>query len=639
MNEIKDGNITVPGNSLDTTQNGQPVIEDEAAICTRISNWFDESKRWMEARRTRWRKNEKLYFNDVPVQGSILSDSAMKLQFAIPFAVIETEMPIINDYFPSFDVIPREENDLFFADMMQKRKDQVCREGHFKYNALDTVKDNLIYGNGLFYVSPVLKDLPDGTKQYTNKLEFLPVDLFTWFPCPNSRGMDIMTKARYHIFAVPMHVDDIKRMYGKDVPAEGNLDDYRSFKLINLESATTSGDKNIANMALVKECYYYDANLEQYPNGRVTVTAGNTLLGDEAIIGSNIGFFLIANYKSPHHLFGIGEPEMIKTLKAALDQVMSSIGENINKTGNPQRKIKRSWLKDLTNKILGLPGEDIVVNSMDDVQWEQPPGLPASTFQYVEYLLKLVDVITGVQDVTQGRQPTGITAASAITALQNAAQTRIRYKIEKDVKPWIVDIGKYVIELLQMLDEEVISIRTAGVNKQYEFAKYDPTGMYLPDGQQVPLEQQVAPPEGAKTIKDTNFDIDVVAGIELPQDREANEEKAFKLFEVGALDVEGLLKMLNIPNRQDLIKNYDRKQQQDIVTQRIEGLNVITPEFEKLISSANVQNGEWVGSKEELQLAELLKEFPELLGTDGFQILDATKKQRLMAIFLQPKMV
>jgi hypothetical protein len=303
---------------------------------------------------------------------------------------------------------------------------------------------------------------------------------------------------------------------------------------------------------------------------------------------------------------------MIKTLKAALDQVMSSIGENINKTGNPARKIKRSWLKDLTKKIMGIPGEDIVVNSMDDVQWQDVPGLPASTFEYINLLLKLIDSVSGIQDVTQGRQPTGITAASAIRALQEAAQTRVRYKISKDIAGIVVATGKYIVNLLQTFDKEIIKIRTSTSTTDYQFVTYDPIGKYNAQGELT---------EEGKSIKDTQFDIDIVAGVELPAGRVAAEERAIQLFQIGA--------------RQEVVDDYNKRQQIQIVTQRIEQLNEITPQFDELITHANSGNGEWTGSKDEEQLALLIKQFPELLGTDGFQGLPVENKQRLLVMFLQ----
>src|SRR5690606_41812412 len=85
------------------------------------------------------------------------------------------------------------------------------------------------------------------------------------------------------------------------------------------------------------------------------------------------------------------------------------------------------WIKD-TNS--GVKSEDltnqeglvITKNPGSEVRRDPPPPLPNSLFQLYLQVQRNMETISGVHDVTQGRRPTGIAAASAIAQLQEAGQ-------------------------------------------------------------------------------------------------------------------------------------------------------------------------------------------------------------------------
>lgn len=595
----------------------QGAHEQDQAIINQLETWFLESKTHTDTQRDRWRKNERLYYN----QGGdfTVPRGATKLKFGLPMAIIETEMPIVKDFLPNFDVMALDKNDEWYADQMQTRKDEALRDCDFADTFLDGVHDSKIYSNGLVYLAPDF----DSAGNYLG-LKADCVDIFTWFPSPDATGMDIRTEAEYHIFVTPMSVRKVAIKYRVEVQGEGLIDEFKCFRYVD---GSEQDNAHVMNMALIKECYRMDPDTKKYPNGRVTVWVGNKKLHDGPI-KERMPYFMIPNYKTAHSIFGMGETELVKTQVKCLNQVMSAIADSINKTGNPIRKVVKTWWSNKFNAIAGIAGEEVVVNKQSDVQWENPPNVPKYIFEFINLLMKLVDVVTGIHDVTEGRKPAGIESGRAILALQEAAQARIRYQIAKTYAKIMKDMGRYAIDVLQEYDKDAKSIRKMADDGGYTYVDYDPVGLYkIQDG------KGVEDKEGGKSIKDTNFDIEIVAGASQPAGRVAIEERAMYMFEKGVYGVEEVVKNISDSDKQAIVNNYYRRQGIQDLAARFDQRNEAYTDFKKLTEKARNVPEEWVDSIEEKRAAGMLLVFPDFVETDEFNYLPMTFKKRLLLVF------
>lgn len=592
----------------DTTDTIQdPAVLDDAALVAQREEWFNKSKTWMEPKRARWRKNLELYNGDIEL---VIPHNSVKVLFNIPLAVIETEMPVIADYLPSFDIMPTDKDDIEYADAMQKRKDQLAAMGKLKHATLQAIKDSLKYSDGLMRIMPKMAKGADGEERFRG-YEAQALDVFTWFPSPDATGMELGKDCRYHIFATPMHVDIVFKQYRKKVEPEGLLDDFRSFS----KDDGTQNDKNV-DCVLLKECYAMDADSAKYPCGRYTVWANGMLLVDDPLWDGaefaddedyrpGMPVFKISNYGSHDTLFGIGETYLVRTQTQTLNEVMSACAETIKKTGNPARKVMKSWVAAFNKAIGGYAGENIEVNSMGDVVWDNPPSIPASTFQFVNLTMELTDVVTGVHDVMQGKNPTGITAASAIQALQEAAQARVRFKIAHEISRFTEDVGRFVVWLMKTYDRERTMIRDTDEAGQPVFVEYDPS------------------------IENTGrFDVEVVAGASIPTGRVATEAVATEKFEKGIYGIEEYAKMSSEPDKAGLVKAWYERQGLGQAKQRMGELQQAQQALGQLVQTMEE------GSPEEDQVAQILQQFPELLGTPEFQGMIPATAERLLQVFV-----
>ena len=597
-------------------------VADVAERIPQIRNWLDRSKKARDTQASRWRKNERLYYGNHWPSPSKGSESQSRMVFNFPLAVVETILPIVNDFQPTIDVMPREKNDIFFAEMMQKRFQQIAEETDLYGKIIQAVKDSLIYSNGFIQILPVLSD--EGAFK---GFDIQVVDPFSVVPHPYANDLDLKS-GEYFMFAVPMETSRIYREFGIKVPADGKLDDYRAYQKSDdnggIESSTAESDYD---MALVIECYSNEQDTEKYPNGRHTVVVGDQLIVDEPLELYRMPVFMVSNYKSPHNFWGIGETDLVRTQTKAINEVFSSIHENIRKMGNPVRKVTQRAKGQMTRPITGAPGEEITVVDPNDVTFESPPPLPGYIQNHIGQIGQYMESISGINDVTQGRKPGGVTSGRAIVALQEASQTRQRFKINNEVARMTKEIGEFMVQMVLTFDEEIRSIRERDAEGQFEFTEYNPMAVYDADG-----NEEGTPkfnPGTAKILQDSEFDVNVTTGSRYAQGRVANEERALELFQLGVYGIEEVVNALNISDKQDTIQNWYVRNQQVPPQQQVQQAEQAQEQLGMAVSQV-MEEGP--GGPAEESLAQMIISNPTLAESPDFQQLPGNIQERILTV-------
>jgi len=603
----------------------EQALDQEADASERIPqvrSWLDKSKKARASQADRWRKNERLYYGRHWANPSKGTESQSRMIFNFPLAVVETILPIINDFQPTVDVMPREKNDIFFAEMMQKRFQQIVEETDLYGQILQAVKDSLIYSNGFLQILPSLTE-----EGVFKGFDIQVIDPFTVVPHPYATDLDLKA-GEYFMFAVPMETSRIFREFGVKVSADGKLDDYKAYQKVTdnggIESANAESDYD---MALVIECYSNESDKEKYPNGRHTVVVNDKLIVDEPLELYRMPLFMVSNYKSPHNFWGIGETELVRTQTKAMNETFSAINENIRRMGFPIRKVTQRAKGQLTRPITGAPGEEITVVDPSDVTFESPPPIPGYIQNYIAQVGQFMENITGVNDVTQGRKPGGVTSGRAIVALQEASQTRQRFKINKEVSRLTKEIGEYMVQMILTFDEEIKSIRQRDAEGSFEFTEYNPMAVYDADGNEEGTPE--FNPGTAKRLADSEFDVDVTNGSRYAQGRVANEERAMELYQAGIYGIEEVVNALNVSDKQDIIQNWYVRNQMVSPQQQVQQAEELQQQLGMLIE-AIMQEG--MGGPAEEQLAQLIMANPALAETPDFQQLPGEIQDRIITV-------
>src|SRR5690606_13445253 len=155
-------------------------------------------------------------------------------------------------------------------------------------------------------------------------------------------------------------------------------------------------------------------------------------------------------------------------------------------------------------------------------------------------LMRNMETITGVHDVTQGRRPGQVTAASAIAMLQEAGQARIRDKA-RNLEDMIRRVGRLMVSRILQFYTPGRIIRIRGQGGAQEFLQWDPTQVHH------------------------GLDFNVEAGSSLQMNEQLRYQLALELFQAGAIDVQGLLEVSNFPQRDEIIQRMQQQQAMQMI--------------------------------------------------------------------------
>jgi len=225
--------------------------------------------------------------------------------------------------------------------------------------------------------------------------------------------------------------------------------------------------------------------------------------------------------------------EQIEILGKEINKKISQVAAYIDKTVKPTLIMPKTAGIE-AHMISNLPGQtwypiSHVVSQY--IRYMQIPSLPSDFYVYIELLLRLVDNITGIQDVTEGRKPKGISAASAIIALQEKAQTMFREKI-RNYDMALEEKGRMWISLMQNWYTEERKLRLSGkaLEQLGQFGSFRGTEM-----------------QGEYTFE-------VVPGSTLPKSLFVRLEQSVQLFNAGVIDQKAILEAFDWPGAEEVIR-------------------------------------------------------------------------------------
>jgi hypothetical protein len=581
-----------PNAETPTSQGYQPNTEEKKTL-KMVETLFEEAKKDRKQFDENWLEYYKYFRGKQWKQDRPSYRHSEVINFV--FQTIQSQVPIMTDAKQRIEFVAQDPSDAEFAKILDDVADSDWTYGNWTYSLAEMLYDGHILGTGLGSLSYDPK-----ARFGMGAITFESEDPFYAFPAPKARSTN--TKCPHYFTAEPVDIKQLKKEYEKGKFVKPDLADLIQGNKHDLDQTrfkspvdnrmvlegSSPQELTGKNQALKLTLYILDdEEIEErveemdpvtgepnvtflqklkYPKGRKICVAGGVVLSDEEMELEEklIPKVRFVNYIDPRSFWGISEVEQLKGPQNIFNKIYSFVLDVLTITGNP------IWVVDTdsgvdTENLYNRPGLIVEKQKGSEVRREEGTQLQPYVLQILDRVQNYINDVSGSQDVSRGARPDGITAASAIQSLQEAAQTRLRQK-SKNLDATLQDFGHiYKSYVMEKYDAP----RMFRVTQQEGAARYFKLHIekaMSPDGSYQKLarvrEFNQNPETGAfgESIDERvyeirgDFDVKITTGSSLPFAKDAKFAKARQMFQDGVIDAEEYLKQAEYPNWQNVLQ-------------------------------------------------------------------------------------
>lgn len=516
------------------------------------------------------------------------------------FRAIQSEVPMLTDALPKPEFIPTEPNDYELAQILNDVLDSDWTSKNWAYAFTESLYEAHFYGTGFGSVT-FDHECSDGL----GEIKFTSSDPFYQFPDPYAT--DVNENSEYHIEAEPVSVGRVRAEYpDKAQFIKGDVVDITKkdknvsevMRYISPTDSRSSGGSNPYDLDTRDEvlkitCYLRDTEILEeevketgsdgiekqmyvqklkYPKIRKLIVVNGVLCEDTEIEyeDNKFPFIRLTNYILPREFWGISEIEQLESPQKIFNKLISFTLDVLTLMGNP------IWICDTTSgvdtdNLYNRPGLVVEKEPGSEVRREDGVQLQPYVLQIIDRMKGYFDDISGSNDVSRGVKPEGVTAASAIEALQTAQQTRVRQKT-KYIDAFMQNFGQmYLSRVFQFYSVPRIFRITNNENATNYF-KFHVDNTVDEQGKPVKVakvrkyhkgtDDKYYEGEQAQHDIRRKFDVKITTGSALPFEKQRVEQQTFNLFDRQIIDAEEVLKNLRYPNAESLMKRMNEKAMQ-----------------------------------------------------------------------------
>ena len=395
------------------------------------------------------------------------------------------------------------------------------------------------------------------------------LDPYSWFPAPGY-WRDIQDMP-YIIHAYSMSVEAIESIYtlepdtvdAEDVhtilgrqdreesrPNETMLD--RNSGLVHEQwkepSAVSTGDRSGSRGdGLVVECWFRDENATDGVRVVSIVNRGHVVLADmdnpninlelspdaieESYAWGRFPFSYTNSYEDSTSIWGFSAAEQVGDLNKRIDELVSRMAAWANRVMFPPLRVDKGCgiTKSMINNKPGL----VLMPTRPDARIEfiPVPNPPQALFQVLDLFTNFHDRIYQIEDADRGVQPTGVTAASAIVALQERNAVLIQHKI-RAMEHIARERGRWAISAFLNFSTKEEPIEVKG-------EPYTLQGI---------------------SLAGRRFHFMVESGSTVARTSIQQQEQAMALYRDQAIDRQALLETLNFPDWKSIVERVGEGQ-------------------------------------------------------------------------------
>ena len=438
------------------------------------------------------------------------------------------------DNFPGPVVLPREQTDTAEAEMLSSIIPVILDQNEFE-ETYDNVQDyKLKQGTGVYSI------LWDGSKlNGLGDISILKVDLINLFWEP---GITDIQKSK-HLFHVELC--DNEQLQQQYPQLQGRL----GTSTVNLSKYIYDDTVDTTEKSAVVDWYYKKQqngrtvlHYCKYVNDVVLFATENELQPELDELGNQMRPAMADTGWYDHGLYpfvfdplfsvegspcGFGFVDLGKSVQEYIDRCNQAIMQNTLANARPRYFIRNDGsvneaeYADMTKDFIHVDGGQLGQDSILPVQ-----GKPLSDV-YVKVLQDKIDELketTGNRDISTGGTTSGVTAASAIAAMQEAG-SKLSRDSNKAAYRAFRKVVLMVIELIRQFYDMPRCFRIAGANGVAKFVEYSNVGIQ-PQHQGVENGVDMG-------YRKPLFDVEVSAQKQSPYSRLSQNELALQFYGAG----------------------------------------------------------------------------------------------------------
>lgn len=257
----------------------------------------------------------------------------------------------------------------------------------------------------------------------------------------------------------------------------------------------------------------------KFPNGRLVQFAGNIIFRDQKNKFPGFPYVEFWNYQIPGMQYGMSELDQTVAIQEQYNIRNNQLYDLLNYNLGPLRIHDASANLD-PDLYTNAPNLLLEVGNVNGFKQIDPPNVGRGAFESLEKIKREIETVFGVREVTQGSIPGDIRSGTAIEALQEAADVRLRMK-SRSLEATFKRLAKFLINMIS------------------EF--------YIPG---------VHYDEKYKVIKRLHadmFDVEIRAGVNLPRSRVGQQEAMFRMFSEGIVDEQYIIEHSQLEDKEALV--------------------------------------------------------------------------------------
>ena len=227
---------------------------------------------------------------------------------------------------------------------------------------------------------------------------------------------------------------------------------------------------------------------------------------------------------------GFGYIDIMKDAQKQIDMLSNALVRNASMASNPRYFINSAGavneeeFADWSNNFVHVAGSNLGEDSIREIRLS---GIPEIYLGILNSKIDELKETSGNRDFSQGGVSSGVTAASAIAALQEAGSKLTRDMVKSGYRAFS-ELNILAVELIRQFYDEPRFFRILGTNGQQEFIAYDNSGVKISTGS---FGEEIY---ARKPI----FDIKVSAEKSSPFSKISQNELALQLYSAGIFNPE-----------------------------------------------------------------------------------------------------